>query len=199
MTHATDIATLARWMAADFTNQQQAFDNPPLYAHIRVCMRPLPYELLEGMSFYLEQAYSFMLKQPYRARVLKLLQVNDHLEIENYLIQDETAYYGAARDRDRLAQLTPQQLEKMPRCNMIVEWTGHSFRGYVEPGKGCMVVRQGKTTYLDSEFEIDGQRFISWDRGRDPDTDEHIWGSLAGPFEFTRYASYDHELPVNVH
>jgi hypothetical protein len=35
MTHSSDIATLARWMASDFSNQQQAFDNPPLYAHIR--------------------------------------------------------------------------------------------------------------------------------------------------------------------
>ena len=59
MTHSTDVNTLARWMAADFSNQQQAFDNPPLYAHIRVCMRPLPLDLLGGMGFYLEQAYDF--------------------------------------------------------------------------------------------------------------------------------------------
>jgi hypothetical protein len=66
MTHSSDIATLARWMASDFSNQQQAFDNPPLYAHIRVCMRPLPYGLLSGVSLYLEQAYDFALNQPYR-------------------------------------------------------------------------------------------------------------------------------------
>ena len=79
---------------------------------------------------------------------------------------------------------------------MIVTWTGSSFRGKVEPGKACLVERKGKSTYLDSEFEIDGQRFTSWDRGRDPHTDEHIWGSLAGPFEFARTASYGHEVSL---
>jgi len=196
MTHSTDIATLARWMAADFSNQPQAFENPPLYAHIRVCMRPLPYSLLNGVSLYLEQAYDFMLNQPYRARVLRLITVGDRIEIENYTIQDETSLYGAARDRDLLSKLTRDRLEKMPCCNMQVEWTGTRFRGQVEPGKGCIVVRQGKTTYLDSVFEIDGEQFTSWDRGRDPQTDEHVWGSLAGPFQFVRRATYQDEVTL---
>ncbi|MDA0672798.1 MAG: chromophore lyase CpcT/CpeT [Cyanobacteria bacterium] len=196
MTHSADIATLARWMASDFSNREQAIENPPLYAHIRVCMRPLPYDLLSGVSLYLEQAYDFALQQPYRARVLKLITVGDHIQIENYLIQDEKQFYGAARDRDRLGQITADHLARMPGCNMIVTWTGSSFRGKVEPGKACLVERKGKSTYLDSEFEIDGQRFTSWDRGRDPHTDEHIWGSLAGPFEFARTASYGHEVSL---
>jgi hypothetical protein len=197
MTHATDIATLARWMAADFSNQQQAFDNPPLYAHIRVCMRPLPYGVLDGVSLFLEQAYDFMLQQPYRARVLKLVAAGDHIEIENFLIKDEADLYGAARDRTLLSKLTGDRLEKMPCCNMIVAWENGCFRGEVEPGNGCIVVRQGKTTYLDSVFEINGQRFTSWDRGRDPETHEHVWGSLAGPFEFTRRASFEDEVSLH--
>lgn len=194
MTHPTDVATLARWMAADFSNQQQALDNPPLFAHIRVCMRPLPYEVMDGVSLYLEQAYDFMLKQPYRARVLKLITVGDRIEIENFTVKDEASLYGAARDRELLSQLTGDRAEKMPRCNIRVEWTGHSFKGTVEPGKACMVLRNGKTTYLDSEFEIDNQKFLSWDRGRDPETDAHVWGALAGPFHFRRRTSYQDEV-----
>ncbi len=79
---------------------------------------------------------------------------------------------------------------------MIVEWTGHSFKGKVEPGKGCIVVRKGKNTYLDSEFEIDAEKFISRDRGRDLETDEHIWGSVGGPFYFFRWASFADEVKV---
>ena len=194
MTHSTDIATLARWMAADFSNQQQAFDNPPLYAHIRVCMRPLPHTLLDGAALYLEQAYDFSLQQPYRARVLKLIAAGDRIEIENYTVKDVESLYGAARDPQMLSKLTRDRLEFMPCCNMHVEWTGHSFKGSVEPGKGCMVERKGKKTYLDSVFEIDSEQFKSWDRGRDPDTDEHVWGALAGPFQFTRKASFQDEV-----
>jgi len=194
MTHSTDLTALARWMAADFSNQEQAFENPPFFAHIRVCMRPLPVELLSGISLFVEQAYDYALNDPYRLRVLKLVDAGDHIEIENYMVKDETEFYGASRDLTRLSKLTGDRLEKLPGCNMIVEWTGHSFRGKVEPGKACMVTRRGKETYLDSEFEIDDQIFISLDRGRDPETDEHIWGSVAGPFHFVRWASFANEI-----
>ncbi len=196
MTSSTDIVTLARWMAADFSNQEQAFENPPFFAHIRVCMRPLPSEFLSGFSFYVEQAYDYMLNNPYRVRVLNLIAAGDRIEIENYCIKQEQQFYGASRELQRLQALSSDSLEKLPGCNMIVEWTGHSFKGKVEPGKGCTVVRQGRKTYLDSEFEIDGDKFISLDRGRDPETNEHIWGSVAGPFHFVRWHSFADEVKI---
>ena len=194
MTHSTDIATLARWMAADFSNQQQAFENPPFFAHIRVCMRPLPLEVLSGVSFYVEQAYDYMLNQPYRARVLKLIQTNNGIEIENYTLEEAEKFYGASRDLERLRTLKTEQLKKLPGCNMIVQWTGQSFTGSVEPGNGCMVVRKGKSTYLESEFEINENIFLTIDRGRDPETHEQVWGSVAGPFQFVRWASFADEV-----
>jgi len=183
-------------MASDFSNQEQAFENPPFFAHIRVCIRPLPLELLSGVSLYLEQAYDYALNDPYRVRVLKLLNAGDHIEIENYSVKEEQQFYGASRDIQRLKALTADQLEKLPGCSFIVEWTGHSFKGKVEPGKGCTVLRKGQKTYLDSEFEIDQEKFISHDRGRDPQTDEHVWGAIAGPFQFVRWGSFADEVKV---
>ncbi|MDZ8094119.1 MAG: chromophore lyase CpcT/CpeT [Nostoc sp. DedQUE04] len=196
MTHSTDIATLARWMAADFSNQEQAFENPPFYAHIRVCIRPLPLELFSGVSLFLEQAYDFALNQPYRMRVMKLIPAENHIAIEHYTVKQEEKFYGASREPERLKELSLDQLEKMPGCNMIVEWTGKSFKGRVEPGKGCIVFRDGKNTYLDNEFEIDAKEFFSLDRGRDLDTDERLWGSIAGPFHFLRWGNFADEVKV---
>lgn len=196
MTHSTDITTLARWMAADFSNQLQAFENPPLYAHIRVFMRPLPLSLLDGVSLFLEQAYDYLLHDPYRVRVLKLIEAGEHLEIENYTVKDEQKFYGASRNLELLQTLRAEDLEKLSGCNMIVEWTGNSFHGKVEPGKACKVFRKGQETYLDNSFEIDEEKFISFDRGRDPVTDEHVWGSIAGPFYFVRWASFADEVKV---
>ncbi|NWF61798.1 MAG: chromophore lyase CpcT/CpeT [Fischerella sp.] len=196
MTHSTDIATLARWMAADFSNQEQAFENPPFYAHIRVCMRPLPLEMLSGVSFFVEQAYDYTLHDPYRLRVLKLVNGGNHIAIENYCVKEEQRFYGASRNLERLKTVSVDDLEKLPGCNMIVEWTGNSFKGKVEPGKGCIVFRKGQKTYLDSEFEIDEEKFISLDRGRHPETDEHIWGSVAGPFHFVRWQSFADEVRI---
>lgn len=194
MSHSTDIASLLRLMSADFSNQEQAFENPPFYAHIRVCMRPLPIELLSAPSLFLEQAHDYTLNDPYRIRVLKFVEKDGYIEIEHYQVRDEAKFYGAARDINLLQTLTIDQLEKMSGCSMIVERTGQSFKGRVEPGKACLIVRKGQTTYLDSEFEIDDQRLISLDRGRDPETDELVWGSVAGPFHFVRWTSFADEV-----
>lgn len=196
MTHSTDIATLARWMAADFSNQAQAFENPPFFAHIRVCMRPLPWELLSGVGLFVEQAYDYMLNDPYRVRVLKLINTGENIHIENFIVKEEQEFYGASRNLGQLAKLKSDRLEKLSGCNMIVHWTGNGFKGSVEPGKGCIVVRKGQKTYLDSEFEIDAEKFISRDRGRDIETDEHIWGSVAGPFYFVRWGSFETEVQL---
>lgn len=196
MSHATDVSTLLKWMAADFSNQAQAIENPPFFAHIRVCMRPLPSEFLSGSCLYLEQAYDFMLGQPYRVRVLHFLPQADHILLENYSFKEPAAVVGAARDPEKLTTLTADQLEQMPGCDMTVRWTGHSFIGKVVPGKNCMVVRKGKTSYLDNEFEITNERLISYDRGRDPETDELLWGSIAGPFEFEKRQRFEDEVMI---
>lgn len=145
---------------------------------------------------YLEQAYDFMLGQPYRVRVLHFLPQDDYILLENYTFTEPEAVVGAARNLEKLATVTPDKLEKMSGCDMTVRWTGHSFIGKVVPGKNCIVVRKGKTSYLDNEFEITDDKLISYDRGRDPETDELLWGSIAGPFEFEKRQRFDHEVTV---
>ena len=194
MTHSQDINTLARWMASDFSNQAQAFANPPFFAHIRVCMRPLPNNLLDGTSLFLEQAYDFMLNQPYRLRVIKLSTVGDRLELENFKVKDQEKFYGASRNLDLLNTLTEDLIEKMEGCDMDVIWTGNSFQGQIKPGKACIVERKGRITYLDNSFEITDSKLTSYDRGRDPKTDELVWGSIAGPFEFFPTQSFAEEV-----
>jgi hypothetical protein len=188
------VIQLARWMAADFSNQAQAWENPPFFAHIRVAMRPLPIALLDGISLFLEQAYDIALNEPYRMRVLKLVPRDELIEIENYLVTDEAEFYGAARQPEKLAKLTADRLTKLEGCSHLVERKENCFYGYVQPGKQCIVNRNGQDTYLASTFEIDADRFSSLDRGCDLETDVRVWGSIAGPFEFVRTASFADEI-----
>ena len=194
MSHATDIKTLARWMCSDFSNQEQAFENPPLYAHIRVCIRPLPLANFPEPSVFLEQAYDFMLNRPYRIRVLKLNIINERIELENYKLKEDELFLGASRDLEKLTKLTPDHIELMEGCDMFVDWTGSSFKGVVKPGKNCRVVRNGKESYLENSFEVDEQKLISLDRGYDPVTNELLWGSIAGAFHFKRRQSFASEV-----
>ena len=192
-----DVANLTRFMAGDFCNQQQAFANPPLYAHIRVCMRPLPTDFFdEGLGVFLEQAYDFMLNQPYRVRVLQFIAQADQILLKNCKVKDQENFYGASRDRERLCQLTPDLVESMDGCEMDVTWTGNSYKGKIVPGRACRVVRNDQETYLDNEFEVFDQKLYSLDRGRDLETDERVWGSIAGPFDFDKLKSFADEVPI---
>jgi hypothetical protein len=143
---------------------------------------------------FLEQAYDFALQKPYRLRVLKLKTVDNHIEIENFRVSNAEEFHGAARNLDKLTQLTPDRLEPMNGCDMIVEWTGTSFKGEVQPGKQCRIIRDGKETYLENSFEVSEAGLISLDRGYDPVTNERVWGSIAGPFEFVRWGSFADEV-----
>lgn len=194
MSHSQDIKTLARLMSADFSNQEQAFENPPFFAHIRVCIRPLPEELLGGIGLFLEQAYDIAINEPYRLRVFKLTLKEEHILLENFKVKEQEKYYGASRQKERLQNLRTEDLDKLPGCDMIVKWTGKSFKGEVVPGKNCIVERKGRVTYLDNSFDVNEEKLISYDRGRDPETDELVWGSVAGPFEFYRKTSYASEI-----
>ncbi|HAC64172.1 MAG TPA: chorismate-binding protein [Cyanothece sp. UBA12306] len=194
MSHATDLTTLARWMSADFSNQEQAYANPPFFAHIRVCIRPLPLSIFSEPTLFLEQAYDFMLNKPYRLRVFKFNIVEGRIELENYKVKEEESFFGASRDLEKLKKLTPSHLEKMSGCDMFVDWTGKSFKGWIKPGKNCIVVRNERETYLDNSFEVDQHKLISVDRGLDPQTDEQVWGSVAGPFHFERKLSFADEV-----
>jgi hypothetical protein len=120
--------------------------------------------------------------------------VNGGIELENFKVKEETAFFGASRQPEKLHNLKVEDLEPMPGCDMLVSWTGRSFKGVVKPGKQCIVVRKERVTYLDNSFEIDENRLISYDRGLDPETDELVWGSIAGPFEFSRQASFAAEV-----
>lgn len=194
---SNSIRTLATWLAGDFSNWDQAIENPPFFAHIRVCIRPLAALAEEGIWLYLEQAYDYMLQNPYRTAVLRLLPSTSpdyQIRIVNYKLKQPADFFGAARDRTKLASLTLAHLDDLPGCDMQVKYELGKFLGRVEPGKGCYVFRNGKNTYLSSEFEVTEHTYSSLDRGNDPETDERVWGSIAGAFEFKKTTSYADEV-----
>jgi hypothetical protein len=203
------IFTLASWLAGDFSNWEQAIENPPFFAHIRVCIRPIPSISVNGIWLYLEQAYDYMLNNPYRSAVLQLIETRietsteakaeaNHgqfpIAIVNYKLKDANAYFGAARDPQKLNTLTFDQLDRLCGCDMRVQAKSDRFLGQVESGKKCAVFRNGKNTYLASEFEVTEHTYSSLDRGNDPETDERVWGSIAGAFEFSKKVSFAAEV-----
>eukprot|EP00172_Hildenbrandia_rubra_P001564 Plantae.Rhodophyta-Hildenbrandia_rubra.ctg21307.p1 GENE.Plantae.Rhodophyta-Hildenbrandia_rubra.ctg21307~~Plantae.Rhodophyta-Hildenbrandia_rubra.ctg21307.p1 ORF type:complete len:257 (+),score=25.41 Plantae.Rhodophyta-Hildenbrandia_rubra.ctg21307:100-870(+) len=192
-----DTARLARALAADWANQAQAFENPTFWAHIHVCFRPLPYSLLDGHALYCESAYDYNLGLPYKTSVVKVVVANEGccLELENYKIKDKEEFYLGAHEPQLLDALEKDMLFKLPDCcNTVYEWLEGKqiWKGYTRPGKECRIKRQGQDSYLDSKIELQVDRYSSWDVGRDPVSDDRIWGGAAGPFEFVPNKKLDH-------
>lgn len=190
----TPLLRLLHLLSGGFSNQQQAFDNPPLYAHILVKFRPLP-QLKPG-SLLLDQSYAINPAAPYRLRVLQAEQGQDGLVIHNHALLDEQRFWGAIDDGARRLQIQDSDLRLLEGCSYVVRQQGEGFVGEVEPGCRCLVERKGSTAYLVSSFEIDAQSMRTLDRGHDPISHEHLWGSLAGPFEFERTDDFSSEIPA---
>ncbi len=191
------LMNLAKVMAGDFSNQQQAFANPKDYAHIRVFFRPLPWEFFSGIGFYSEQVYDYDLWTPYRQGIHRLVDKGDHIYIENYSLQDPMLYAGAGHNKGIIETISPTSIERRHNCSMVFKQDGEMFRGGVEPGNKCLIHRKGVETYLVSDVEITETTWMSWDRGMDLNTGEQIWGSAKGPLKFEKRVSFASELPLS--
>jgi hypothetical protein len=191
---STSLSRLVRMLSAGFSNQAQAFENPPLYAHILVRFRPLPQ--LEPGSLLLEQSYAINPAAPYRIRVLRPELRDGSLIIHNQALNDEQRFWGAVDDADKRSGIQPDDLRLLEGCTYVVREQDDGFVGEVEPGCRCLVERKGATAYLVSSFELDPRGMRTIDRGHHPETHEQLWGSLAGPFEFGRTDDFSAEIPA---
>ncbi|NET10146.1 MAG: chorismate-binding protein [Symploca sp. SIO2B6] len=192
---SSNLLTLADWMAGEFSNKQQAADNPSLFAHIHVYFRPLPYDFFSAVGFYSEQVYDYDLWAPYRQGVHRLIDQGDHIYIENYSLDDPIRFAGASRYSDILSTISHDVIQRRPHCSMLFRRDGEKYLGEVEPGNNCLIPRDGKLTYLVSEVELTSTTWDSRDRGFDPETHEYVWGSEHGRLSFVKLKSFAHELP----
>ena len=79
---------------------------------------------------------------------------------------------------------------------MVFKRENDRFIGSVEPGKACIIPKEGKITYLTSHVEITETTWMSIDQGMDVETDEYVWGSTEGILMFSKQSSFAHELPL---
>lgn len=186
---------LAQCLSGHLHNFQQAIDSPIWFANIHIYQCPLPWSVFDGVGLYIEQAYDLELDRPYRQRALHLFEDEGQLRIQNYALRDPGAYIGAGRDLGMLQSLTFSDIEILPGCLSGVEATDNGFKGE-SIGKGCRVVRKGRETYSFIQFEVTDTKFQSLDRGLDPVTDDVVWGSKMGPFQFAKKESFAHLVPT---
>ncbi len=180
-------------LCGEYSNQQQAFDNPPLYAHIFLRYRSLP-QLKPG-SILLEQTYAVDPKNPYRLRMIRAEeQPSGAIKLWNHTFQDPARFAGATFDPALRRSIQTPDLISLDQCHYQVVEQSDGYHGAMEPGYQCIVRRDGKDTVLVSSFHLQGESLQTLDRGHDPITNERCWGSVAGPFRFKRTQSWAADL-----
>ena len=194
MKQTNRIGDLARMLSGSFSNQAQAFENPPLYGNIIIRIKPIQH--FQIPSLFLEQAYAIAPREPYRVRVLRPVHSDDGtLAVSNFSINSPERFFSAVEDSNKLSLLTENDLLPLAGCSYLIEKTNEGFIGNVEPGCQCRVVRKGRESYLLSQFELTPKTMRTIDRGYDPSTHEHLWGCIAGPFMFEKLCDWSDEVP----
>jgi CpeT protein len=200
MTHCStdpskNVVILARWIAGEFSNSEQAQGEPQKFAHIHIYFRPLPSSFFNGsgIGLYSEQFYDYDPWSPYRQGIHRLAEQGDSIYIENYGLKDPTLYAGAGRELEILKTITPVCIERRWHCSMVFRREGNCFTGELE-GKQCCVQRHGHRTYLESQVILTESTWTGADKGYDVDSHEHIWGSENGPLHFRKVQDFSHEL-----
>ena len=182
-----DKVRFAKTLSGVFDNFAQSQERPKDFARINIVFRPLSWEIFQGPGFYSEQYYDYSPWEPYRQGIHRLTYNKDTFIVENFDFSNKERLAGSGRNPELLESLDRNSLQKRCGCSMHFKETriGH-YVGNVEPGKDCLVPRDGKLTYLVSEVEVNEQNWVSRDRGFDPTTDEVRWGSEHGPLKFKR-------------
>lgn len=194
---ASDVKTLATWLAGEFDNQHQALDRPAWFVHLRLWHRPLPHLVNNQFAFFAEQANALYLDNPYRQRVFILHSSpqSEAIQVQYYALKSPDQFVGCGASPDRLTQLTLSELTLLPGC--VLDIHHHSKTFYASPPQGCRCffeyLEQRREVVLGFEARVD--QFFSADRGVDPETGSGLWGALMGAYEFQKIHDFSNTLP----
>jgi CpeT protein len=144
-----------------FDNQKQAFYMPREFALIEV-----NHTKISDNKFRVTQKY-IMDQNPYRQSIIEVIEENGNIILKSYKDTEEQPY--------------------LEGCNVIFIYDEEKdeFHGQ-NTCKECFIEKSGKNTYLVTEAFLGNNYYNVVDKGFDPETDEQVWGSYHGLFQFDR-------------
>lgn len=187
------LQTLTAYLIGEFDNQAQARESPAWFVHLRLWQRPV--HLFENsLAIFAEQSNVLKLDQPYRQRLLRLQEDDRGLKVQYYQFKDSSSVRGAGQQPELLDHLTEDAIELLPGCvlQVAVNSTDQGFHFVASPlpDTQCVFSLGGNTIQVALGFEAMPDRFLSYDKGIDPATQQPIWGALLGAYEFEKVRSY---------
>ena len=153
------IDIFCEYFEGKFENKIQAMSYP-----IKFAMIELIHEKLDDNKFRCIQRY-YVDKQEYRRAVIEVIAQDTTILVKNYKEDGGLTY--------------------LPGCDILFESIGDEFHGK-NVCKECFVTWAGNQTYLQTESILGNGYYHVIDKGYDINTDEHIWGSFNGQFQFVK-------------
>ncbi len=194
MSLSSSLLMLARHMAGEFDNREQAIAEPIWYVHLRLWQHPVPLFTEDSLTLFAEQANVLNPDKPYRQRLMRLRQTSDTqrpLHVQYYAFKDPGAVSGAGANPELLKTLTNEQIELLPGCVLdVTELQPSVFVASPPPNTCCYFTYNGEMRQVSLGFEARSEEFFSYDKGIDTETGKAIWGAMMGPYRFTKRQEY---------
>ncbi len=179
--------TFIKTLCGKYSNKEQAYNQPKLFAHINIYFRILPWELFKSLGVYSEQSYDYAPWSPYRQAVHKLSIRGKILILENYALINPKRLAGAGFELSLLKELKFEALSIRNNCEMnFIQKSNGVYKGNLQKESRYLITKNGKKTFLKSQVEFTKDTFQSLDEGYDINTGKKIWGSKHGYLRFKK-------------
>ena len=194
MNISSQLLQLTAWMAGEFSNREQSQEQPVWFVNLVWWQRPVPFNLLGSVAIFAEQANALILDRPYRQRILQFVENDGNIQVKYWGFKDPAAWAGAARDRDRLNQITINDIEAIAGGLLDVSFTNGRYKAEMPKDAKCCFQYLNESRQVVLGFEVSADEFWSGDRGVDPETGSAIWGAIMDFYKFQKIQDFSHEL-----
>tara|TARA_Y100001968_G_scaffold166753_1_gene152745 strand:- start:6 stop:605 length:600 start_codon:yes stop_codon:yes gene_type:complete len=192
------ISEFTKLLVGGYSNKEQSFKNPRLFAHINMFFIPLDFYIFKQPIIYSEQSYDYSPWSPYRQSLHKIKSEEGLIIVENYIVENRIRAAGAGFRPELLQSLAGTKLIKKTGCSMhFRKIKDDYFQGELEPGCNCRTLHSGKESYVSTKVQINKDSCIVLDEGFECKTKKKVWGSNHGPIKFKKTLSLDHKITID--
>ncbi len=197
MTISKELITLASLLAGEFSNREQSLEQPAWFVNLVWWQRPIDFRVLGSVALFAEQANALVLDRPYRQRILQLVEAEGKIQVKYWGFKDPSAWSGAAKSRDRLDQITLNDIEPLAGCILDVTYNNGHYQATMPKDCKCCFQYLNESRQVVLGFEVSESEFWSGDRGVDPKTGSAIWGAIMDFYKFKKIQDFSQELTLS--
>jgi len=194
MNISSQLLQLASWMAGEFSNREQSLEQPVWFVNLVWWQRPIPSQVLGSPAIFAEQANALILDRPYRQRILQFVENDGKIQVKYWGFKDPVAWTGAGRDRDRLNQITINDIEPLAGCLLDISFANGRYKAEMPKDAKCCFQYLNESRQVVLGFEVSADEFWSGDRGVEPETGKAIWGAIMDFYKFKKIHDFSPEI-----